>query len=815
MQEEEKRTNPIINGVEYDYFYLLRYQFPEGLTLDEKSRELFELGCEGQGYVGTVDLETGKIYLIPAFNKGDGKPRLAINKKPFELFIESEQPLGGSTGDVHRLSLEKLGLGASGESGRFMGFGVFKGENNTLKRIRSFSTSNNAFSIRHDPFFYKLFEACVVTQGSFVLKRGIPWPCFKEILGVLRKRLNIKSYALFFDIDLCRQFEEGWIEKGVNGSMENGDTFLFLTIQNQRFDMAHALLERGADPNQACQDGQTPLCLVIENQNFDTAHLLLEWGANPNQANKDGQIPLCLAIEKQNLEMVRALLEWGADPNQAGRDEQTPLELAIKNGDQAIIQILHDKLGREQKVENWAERYTEIQAEITQAMSAFTDQNRQENQSPNSRRSIRSDLARFSVVRQYLVQHEIKGISSDPPLFHQLCKLIHSISDQKLQQIYLTSFFSGASASLIGVEQFISEENKWMSLYLAIQYENVDLVRALLKAGADPNQPYGNGMTLFWVALQHGNLAIVRALLAAKANPDQADSDGMTPLLYAVDKGNLAMVRVLLAAKAKPDQAGINGMTPLLWATRKDLGKDDLDIVRASLIVRALLKAGADPKQVDSEGATPLYYAIRSRCLKMVEAILEVEANLANQIQRGSMTPLMLAISTSNLDILRVLLDKGADPKQTLENKEPPLILAARFTQGAQFVEALLEAGAAVDVKGKDGRNALHIAVLKENLPLVELLIKKDEHFALLNQPDSSGKTPFQLAAQHPEIAELLLAREMQASARAKPNGVAAASNLGSASFFQFPVDRGAPVDESKKPSESNQTPEKDEGLVH
>lgn len=97
------------------------------LSLTEQSRQLFQLGKPGQGYIGIVEIDTGDIHLLPSFNKNDGLLRLDSNGKPFRLSVETEQSLGGGAGDLHTRAAAKLKLGLkAGHEGLLMGFGLWK-----------------------------------------------------------------------------------------------------------------------------------------------------------------------------------------------------------------------------------------------------------------------------------------------------------------------------------------------------------------------------------------------------------------------------------------------------------------------------------------------------------------------------------------------------------------------------------------------------------------------------------------------------------------------------------------------------------------
>lgn len=98
-------------------------------------------------------------------------------------------------------------------------------------------------------------------------------------------------------------------------------------------------------------------------------------------------------------------------------------------------------------------------------------------------------------------------------------------------------------------------------------------VRALLRAGADPDTADRDGTTPLYAASVRGATDVVRLLLRAGAAPD-TESAGVgaegTPLCAAACWGHTGTVRELLAHGADPDRRedGGSGLTPLDWALR-------------------------------------------------------------------------------------------------------------------------------------------------------------------------------------------------------------------------------------------------------
>jgi hypothetical protein len=77
---------------------------------------------------------------------------------------------------------------------------------------------------------------------------------------------------------------------------------------------------------------------------------------------------------------------------------------------------------------------------------------------------------------------------------------------------------------------------------------HVKIVRALLRAGADPNAQYSEHLTALTDAASHGHIEVVRVLLAAGADRNHR-SDLGTALELAVQNHHVAVARLLQSAQ--------------------------------------------------------------------------------------------------------------------------------------------------------------------------------------------------------------------------------------------------------------------------
>lgn len=145
-----------------------------------------------------------------------------------------------------------------------------------------------------------------------------------------------------------------------------------------------------------------------------------------------------------------------------------------------------------------------------------------------------------------------------------------------------------------------------ISLFFASMRGQVDEVQDLVRnKGADPNSttvlcasPPING------AASKGHVDVVRALIQLGVDPNY----GMVPpIVAAAQFGNSDVVRALVQLGADPNLTDVTGRTALFTAA---LGNH-------TETVRVLLELGADPTITDREGRTPrsVAHTQRIRCL--------------------------------------------------------------------------------------------------------------------------------------------------------------------------------------------------------
>ncbi len=139
-----------------------------------------------------------------------------------------------------------------------------------------------------------------------------------------------------------------------------------------------------------------------------------------------------------------------------------------------------------------------------------------------------------------------------------------------------------------------------LPLAYAIDAENLDLMRYLVKAGADPNGGKADKLPII-AAVQGNRVAALGELIRMGAKTSVVDSGGVTLLQLAAQAEYWEILTLLLETRPAPDllnKGDSEGRTPLHEAAL--VGKTD--------IVRQLLDAGAQRSVKDRDGWTPLAY---------------------------------------------------------------------------------------------------------------------------------------------------------------------------------------------------------------
>jgi len=209
------------------------------------------------------------------------------------------------------------------------------------------------------------------------------------------------------------------------------------------------------------------------------------------------------------------------------------------------------------------------------------------------------------------------------------------------------------------------------------------VVEVLLNAGADVHKKW-RGETVLMMAAAQNRRDIVKRLLDAGARVMDRDRKGQTALSYAATRGSIdsAMITLLVDAGSPVDGRDLHvpvalrdaEVVQLLLSKGPDVnarfdwtsfgaapvvkGTTPLHVAAADTVRESMIKAGAPIGSLQS-----------AERLAIVESLLDGGADVDIQSSKTGWTPLLLATHYDEAEIAAALIRAGADPHQEFECK--------------------------------------------------------------------------------------------------------------------------------------------------
>ena len=223
---------------------------------------------------------------------------------------------------------------------------------------------------------------------------------------------------------------------------------------------------------------------------------------------------------------------------------------------------------------------------------------------------------------------------------------------------------------------------------------------------------------------------------------------GMSLINLAASRGLHKMVNVLLENGAKiHDKEPDTENTPLHFAVEN----------RHDNVVETLLKLGADVDTKNIHGYTPLMTAFSQNQIAIAKMLLKNNANLKEATDKLGTNPLHIAVKKGHLDLIALLIEHGAD----IECRKKDGLTALLYAVGYKNIDALqilIDHGANVNTPAivKDAITPLQKACADGSKNIVEMLLKNGVDIEAKN---SHGKTALRYAVffNKIEIVELLV----------------------------------------------------------
>ena len=408
-----------------------------------------------------------------------------------------------------------------------------------------------------------------------------------------------------------------------------------------------------------------------------------------------------LAVTQGYVDAVRDLLRLGAIPAAVHEDGTTPLHRAAEYGRARIVEMLVQDGGADVDVlsaKNETALCVAVAIEHVRTTKAFLRLGANPNVVCHSSVTMKMNLETVS-------GHE--GHEGHPPLFFAA----KTITDELLRhgadvdardttpnyKGYTALLHAAALGELDVVRSLLDAgadiETKCdvrgnTPLYGAVVNNHPRVVEFLLAHNANASHVNDEGWTPLGCAAVYADLQVVKALLKAGAATEaritttgsvgvEVTATSYTALLHAAALGRVDVVRSLLKAgadiEAKVEAGRIRGSTPLYLAALNNHPK----------VVEVLLAHNAIISHVNDDGWTPLGAAASKGHIKVVKALLKAGADpferLENANRARGKSPKEIAEARGHKDVVAAMTraDRAANPRRDSSEKNWGPVVAA------------------------------------------------------------------------------------------------------------------------------------------
>lgn len=288
---------------------------------------------------------------------------------------------------------------------------------------------------------------------------------------------------------------------------------------------------------------------------------------------------------------------------------------------------------------------------------------------------------------------------------------------------------------------------------------NPDLYEAFFKAGIDPKKKYKNGENLLLLTVPFDkDLTNATYFITKGMSFQDVDKEGNTAFDYAARTGNTALLKklaekgvkhtdnaLLIAAqgnrresnpletykylveevKIKPTVVSKSGENVLHLLSGKSNQKE---------IINYFLSKGVDVNKANKEGNTPLMIAAGARDVAALEQLLPLVKNNNTQNLKGE-SALTMAVKSGTPEAVALLLEKGADVNvkdkdgnnlgfYLVQSYRPKMGKGADIAKDPfeTKTKLLQDKGLNLALAQKDGSTLYHFAIIKNDLNLIKKL---------------------------------------------------------------------------------------------
>ncbi|XP_013781256.1 ankyrin-1-like isoform X2 [Limulus polyphemus] len=305
-------------------------------------------------------------------------------------------------------------------------------------------------------------------------------------------------------------------------------------------------------------------------------------------------------------------------------------------------------------------------------------------------------------------------------------------------------------------------------LYEAVNRQDLEGLKQLLRQGANVNNLVHSGRTILGRAVQLGNIEVIQTLINAEeylpeeeeVNMDEQNEDEFLDTeFFAWDEDPLSFsCTESYTVEVKNDLSPSNSGSLSVNGNFSNPSCNDHWPIPPKPTERALglfqtlrkytsHRRSCDVNLPDFYDRMPVHYASELGNPEVLAMLLKAGCRV-NVSDSESVTPLHLAVCRGHEEVTEMLLKAGSRVNSKTSDKSTALHVAA--SRGfPTIVDMLLNSGAKIDVLDSSDRTPLFLAVNRANHDVVRLLVKRG---ARVNVEEIHGYTPLAEAVWYKDV---------------------------------------------------------------
>ena len=319
----------------------------------------------------------------------------------------------------------------------------------------------------------------------------------------------------------------GDLKVNINEKDSKGNTFLNHAIENENYEAANWLIDKGIDVSIENNSGDNSFHLIIPKKEPTVLKKILEKELiNINEKDKFGRIVLQDLVVEGELQLAKLLISYGADVNSQDKNHRNVIFDALSYGDENFVLYLLEL--DEPKID-----LNNVDSELNTVMH-------------------HKEVTKNENIAQKLIESgadtTIQNAKGDTYLTN-IAKSDNTELAKKLIELSLkngadvnarTSFDNTIFMELMKVFSLLSTKEKERRNSI------LDLAKSILSYGGNINAINQDKETALFTAVRVGDLELIAFLLNNEVNPNIINIEGQTAFLELIYKGEEYLDHILL-----------------------------------------------------------------------------------------------------------------------------------------------------------------------------------------------------------------------------------------------------------------------------